>query len=82
MQKIRLWIISNYNYPIIVNNESLVVDIDTDKNIARFTVWDDLSCVLEILDVDTEKYIINERRELSSDEEVIESFKEFHSLLN
>ncbi|WP_047685830.1 MULTISPECIES: hypothetical protein [Xenorhabdus] len=82
MQKIRLWIISNYNYPVIVNNESLVVDIDTDKNIARFTVWDDLSCVLEILDVDTEKYIINERRELSSDEEVIESFKEFHSLLN
>ncbi|WP_338803660.1 hypothetical protein WDV76_16530 [Xenorhabdus griffiniae] len=82
MQKIRLWIISNYNYPVIVNNESLFVDIDTDKNIARFTVWDDLSCVLEILDVDTEKYIINERRELSSDEEVIESFKEFHSLLN
>ncbi|MGJ0625586.1 immunity protein TriTu family protein [Xenorhabdus bovienii] len=82
MQKIRLWIISNYNYPVIVNNESLVVDIDTDKSIARFTVWDDLSCVLEILDVDTEKYIINERRELSYDDEVIESFKEFHSLLN
>ncbi|MFD0710122.1 hypothetical protein C6H64_08785 [Photorhabdus luminescens] len=82
MQKIRLWIISNYNYPVIVNNESLVVDIDTDKSIARFTVWDDLSCMLEILDVETEKYIINERRELSSDNEVIEAFKEFHSLLN
>ncbi|AWK42812.1 hypothetical protein GPY51_22345 [Photorhabdus laumondii subsp. laumondii] len=82
MQKIRLWIISNYNYPVIVNNESLVVDIDTDKSIARFTVWDDLSCMLEILDVDTEKYIINERRELASDNEVIEAFKEFHSLLN
>ncbi|MCC8466943.1 immunity protein TriTu family protein [Photorhabdus bodei] len=82
MQKINLWITSNYDFPVIVNAESLVVDIDTDKSIARFTVWDDLSCMLEIMDIDTEKYILNERRELSSDEEVIEAFKEFHSLLN
>lgn len=81
MQKINLWITSNYDYPVIVNTESLVVDIDTDKSIARFTVWDDLSCMLEIMDIDTEKYILNERRELSSDEEVIKAFKEFHSLL-
>ncbi|EMI1450159.1 TPA: hypothetical protein ACKR0U_002050 [Proteus mirabilis] len=79
MQKINLWITSNYDYPVIVNTESLVVD--TDKSIARFTVWDDLSCMLEIMDIDTEKYILNERRELSSDEEVIKAFKEFHSLL-
>lgn len=81
MQKINLWITSNYDYPVIVNTESLVVDIDIDKSIARFTVWDDLSCMLEIMDIDTEKYILNERRELSSDEEVIKAFKEFHSLL-
>ncbi|MCS6726574.1 immunity protein TriTu family protein [Proteus mirabilis] len=81
MQKINLWITSNYDYPVIVNTESLVVDIDTDKSIARFTVWDGLSCMLEIMDIDTEKYILNERRELSSDEEVIKAFKEFHSLL-
>jgi len=38
--------------------------------------------MLEIMDVNTEKYIINARRELSETGEIIEAFKEFSSLLD
>ncbi|MDE1485667.1 hypothetical protein KKJ06_20980 [Xenorhabdus bovienii] len=82
---IKNWIVSNYGYEVIINNndltESLVVDIEDERNIARFTAWDDRSCMLEIINVDTEQYIINERRELASDDEILEAFKEFNNLL-
>ncbi|WP_338149439.1 hypothetical protein [Xenorhabdus bovienii] len=57
------------------------MDIEDERNIARFTAWDDRSCMLEIINVDTEQYIINERRELASDDEILEAFKEFNNLL-
>ncbi|HFZ4875833.1 immunity protein TriTu family protein [Serratia marcescens] len=85
LKKISDWILSNSHYEVKYNandfTDSLVVDIDDDTKIARFTVWDDAFCMLEIIDVETGNYIINERRELSDEETVIEGFKEFVSLL-
>ncbi|WP_455820007.1 immunity protein TriTu family protein [Pseudomonas cerasi] len=86
LQDVKSWILSHGNYEVKINKndftDSLVVDLETEKQIARFTVWDDKSCTLEIIDVDTEQYIINERRELSDTKEIIEAFKEFSALLN
>ncbi|WP_129544211.1 hypothetical protein [Serratia sp. 1D1416] len=85
LKKISDWILSNSHYEVKYNvndfTDTLVVDIDDDTKIARFSVWDDASCMLENIDVETGNYIINERRELSSEESVIEAFKEFVSLL-
>ncbi|MFP1749730.1 immunity protein TriTu family protein [Lonsdalea quercina] len=85
LNKIKDWILLNSNYKVAINKndytDSLVFDFEDESKIARFTVWDDKSCMLEIMNIDTEKYIINERRELSGITEIIESFKEFSDLL-
>ncbi|MFP1727874.1 hypothetical protein ACLED8_09915 [Lonsdalea quercina] len=85
LNKIKDWILLNSNYKVVINKndytDSLVFDFEDESKIARFTVWDDKSCMLEIMNIDTEKYIINERRELSGITEIIESFKEFSDLL-
>ncbi|MEI7369433.1 hypothetical protein WCT94_17555 [Pectobacterium sp. 1950-15] len=85
LNEIKDWILLNSDYQIVINQndytDSLVVDFEDENNIARFTVWDDKSCMLEIINVDTERYIINERRELSDIGEIRESFKEFSDLL-
>lgn len=86
LQDVKNWILFHSDYEVKINQnnftDSLVVDIETEKQIARFTVWDDKSFVLEIMDIDTEKYIINERRKSSETKEIIEAFKEFSALLN
>ncbi|GKV92364.1 hypothetical protein [Pectobacterium carotovorum] len=86
LSEIKDWILSNSTHQVEINkNEytcSLVVDFEDENNIARFTVWDDKSCMLEVMDIDTEKYIINERREFSEISEIIESFKEFNGLIS
>lgn len=85
LNEIKDWILLNSDYQVVINQndytDSLVVDFEDENNIARFTVWDDKSCMLEIINVDTERYIINERRELSDINEIRESFKEFSDLL-
>ena len=86
LQDVKSWILLHSDYEVKINQnnftDSLVVDIETEKQIARFTVWDDKSFVLEIMDIDTEKYIINERRKSSETKEIIEAFKEFSALVN
>ncbi|MEI7343654.1 hypothetical protein WCT87_19480 [Pectobacterium brasiliense] len=85
LNEIKDWILLNGTYHVVINKndytDSLVVDFEDESKIARFTVWDDKSCMLEIMSIDTEKYIVNERRELSRVSEIIESFKEFSALL-
>ncbi|KGA27993.1 MULTISPECIES: immunity protein TriTu family protein [Pectobacterium] len=84
--EIKNWILSNSTHQVEMNESeytsSLVVDFENENKIARFTVWDDKSCMLEVMDVDTGGYIINERRELSEISEIIESFKEFNDFVN
>ncbi|WP_233960468.1 immunity protein TriTu family protein [Pectobacterium versatile] len=86
LQDVKDWILSHGDYDVEINKneltDSLFVDFENESKIARFTVWDDKSCMLEIMDVNTEKYIINDRRELSETGEIIEAFKEFSSLLD
>ena len=83
---VKNWILSHGDYEVKINSndltDSLVVDFEDDNKIARFIAWDDKSCMLEIIDVNTGQYIINDRRELSDTSEMIETFKEFTSLLN
>ncbi|NUU69204.1 hypothetical protein HQN64_24415 [Enterobacteriaceae bacterium BIT-l23] len=85
LQDVKNWILSRGDYEIKINKndftDSLVVDFESENKIARFTVWDDKSCILEVMDVNTGQYIINDRRELSEMNEVLDAFKEFSALL-
>lgn len=62
-------------------SESIRVDFEDAERIARFTAWDDNSCMLEILCVSSGRYVINERRELSPFAGFSDAFNEFHTLL-
>jgi len=76
-----LWLMNNTNYNVILNenelSNSLVIDIDDEDNIARFTAWDDNSCMLEIINLDTGEHIINERHEVSKIEDFIRLIMNF-----
>ncbi|WP_445582684.1 immunity protein TriTu family protein [Scandinavium lactucae] len=80
------WILKNTNYKCVVNNnelsDSIVIDVDTDKYIARFTVWDDKSCMSEIIEVNTGEYLINKRSEFNDLNELLCLFHIFNELLN
>ncbi|MFJ5359037.1 hypothetical protein [Pectobacterium sp. CHL-2024] len=84
--EIKNWILSNSTHQVEMNESeytsSLAVDFENESKIARFTVWDDKSCMLEVIGIDTGKYIINERKELSEISEIIESFKDFNDFIN
>ena len=62
--------------------ESVRVDFEDADRIARFTAWDDRSCMLEILCVCSGQYIINERCELTHGAGFKDAFDRFHLLLN
>lgn len=61
---------------------SMYVDIDNDTNFGRVTLWDDNSCVMEIINIATGEYLLCERYELTSFDELIEKFNSFYSILN
>jgi len=85
LQEIENWILKNFDYNTRTNNNdytnSLTIEFENKTRIARFTLWDDKSCMIEIINIDTEKYIINERRELENHSDIEASFKEFVNLL-
>lgn len=60
---------------------SMYVDIDNDINLGRITLWDDNSCVMEILSIETENCLFSERTELTSFDELVEKFDNFYSIL-
>ncbi|ALB53206.1 hypothetical protein AB8W28_15065 [Cronobacter universalis] len=63
-------------------SESIVIDFDNDRFICRFTVWDDLSCMSEIMDAETGRYKLNQRDEFSSYNELIDIFNVFIRNIN
>ena len=68
----------------VIDNElssSVFINIDDANNIARFTVWDDNSCIMEAINIDSGEYIINERHEIKDLEDFIKLFRKFNDLL-
>lgn len=61
---------------------SMYVDLDNGTNLGRVTLWDDNSCVMEILNIKTENYLLCERYEFTSFDELIEKFNNFYSILS
>lgn len=69
-------------YPQVVVNqyqltESLVLDIDTVDKIGRFTVWDDYSCLLEVMATDNGRYLLQRRQQRHSLSDLIADFEHF-----
>jgi len=63
-------------------SENIVIDFDNESYICRFTLWDDLSCMSEIMDVDTGTYKLNKRNEFSTFNELLEIFNVFIKNIN
>ena len=57
------WLKTNASCPFLYNanylTESIVIDIENEKYIARFTAWDDGSCFSEVILIETGTYIID-----------------------
>lgn len=85
LSDLKKWLDENTHcLSIIHKNESgdsLTVDIDDEKNVARFTAWDDNSCMLEIMNIDDGQYLINKRYQTSGLDKVIQRFMNFQRLL-
>ncbi|AVD89301.1 hypothetical protein [Pseudomonas sp. SWI44] len=62
-------------------SSSAVINIDDEFNLARLTLWDDDSCVIEAVNVDTGSYIINERYEIKDLQGFIDVFGKFNAVL-
>ncbi|MDV5353716.1 hypothetical protein QM201_02000 [Enterobacter asburiae] len=75
------WMKKNSSYNInVINNElttSVVIDYDNEKVLARFIFWDDNSCMLEVMDINTGKYILNERHEVDGIKDFAVFFEKF-----
>ena len=50
---------------------SMYVDIDNDTNLGRVTLWEDNSCTMEILSIETGSYLFSERYEFASFNELV-----------
>lgn len=61
---------------------SMYVDIDNDTNLGRVTLWDDNSCTMEILSVETANCLFSERYEFASFDELVRKFDNFYSILS
>jgi len=61
---------------------SMYVDIDNDTNLGRVTLWEDNSCTMEILSIETGSYLFSERYEFASFNELVEKFDNFYSILS
>lgn len=81
LKKFELWLHEQTDYKSVYHEneltDSLVIDFENDNYIARFTVWDDFSCMSEVMLVDSGKYKLNKRNEFSSFDELLCVFTEF-----
>lgn len=80
------WVRKNTEFDFIRNkneySNSIVIDFDNDRNISRFTLWDDLSCMSEIMDIGSGRYKLNQRDEFSTYNELLDIFNVFIRNLN
>ncbi|ECH9259086.1 hypothetical protein AVA06_001009 [Salmonella enterica subsp. enterica] len=81
LNKFEQWVNKYTVHTVIYNNNelsnSIVIDFENDRYISRFTVWDDLSCMSEVMDVDTGLYKLNKRNEFSTFDELLDIFNIF-----
>ncbi|MCU6427069.1 immunity protein TriTu family protein [Enterobacter sichuanensis] len=81
LNKFEQWVIQQGDYILTHNknelSNSVVVDFENENYIARFTVWDDFSCMSEVMDVNTGLYKLNKRNEFSTFYELLDIFDIF-----
>ncbi|WP_067710193.1 hypothetical protein [Erwinia sp. ErVv1] len=79
------WLKKNSAHQITLNvnefTKSVVIDIDNDSNLARLVFWDDNSCMLEVMNINTGEYILNERHELSDVKDFVNIYAKFERSL-
>lgn len=61
---------------------SMYVDFDNDFNLGRMTLWEDNSCVMEILNIETGNSLFSERYEFTLFDELLKEYQKFYSILS
>ena len=81
LNKFEQWVNQYTAHTVIYNKNELsnstVIDFEKEHYISRFTVWADLSCMSEVMDVDTGLYKLNQRNEFSTFDELLDIFNLF-----
>lgn len=81
LNKFECWVLQHTDHTVIYNknelSNSIVIDFENERYISRFTVWDDLSCMSEVMDVDTGLYKLNKRNEFLTFDELLGIFNVF-----
>jgi hypothetical protein len=57
--------------------KTIVIDIVNDQYIGKSVIWDDNSCFLEILEIDSEKNILHERFDFNNLKELKSKYKKY-----
>lgn len=60
----------------------MYVDIDNNINLGRVTLWEDNSCVMEVLHIATGNNLFSKRYEFTSFSELVEKFCNFYTMLS
>ena len=72
------WMKAGYGYECVRHDHELtssaVIDFENADVIGRFTVWDDFSCMSEVIEIATAAYRVNKRFEFSRPDELKEFF--------
>ena len=61
---------------------SIFLRYDNENVLSQITIWEDLSCMIEIYDIDIDKYIRNQRMEFFNTQEVTNEFSTFISIIS
>lgn len=81
LREFEIWLHAHTDYQSVYNenelSDSIVINFSNNNHIARFTVWDDLSCMSEVMCADSGEYKLNKRNEFSNFYELLHYFKSF-----
>lgn len=61
---------------------SIFLRYDNEKVLSQITIWEDLSCMIEIYDIELDRYIRNQRMEFFNTQEVTNEFSTFISIIS
>ena len=85
IQHFKIWAtkqLARFNGLITESNESVRIDIDTEKSVARITLWEGGSYVAEVIDIETEENIYLISGEIISSNGIENEFAEFIKVLS
>ena len=67
--------------PLDISNPSVRLDLDSDKYIARITIWETGDCCIEVIDIESELTIMDSHLMIENSERMGDNFTDFINLI-